>query len=199
MIDIENLDDEQKSILQTFAKNVDDCTAMERADHELLKWLVARNFDLKEAEKMFRLSYTWRQANQVDDILKWTPPEVFEKYYSMGSSGYDKHGCAGNFPVFSQLEIGIDSCRHHLRITNFSSLPFIHCHYSGLKVKQLKSQEEDYFPEKIQCCLHFSLDLRLRSNGYERDYEIRFQKGLLAFRHLLCGEDQNYAYQTRWC
>lgn len=105
MIDIENLDDEQKSILQTFAKNVDDCTAMERADHELLKWLVARNFDLKEAEKMFRLSYTWRQANQVDDILKWTPPEVFEKYYSMGSSGYDKHGCAVWICAYGQMDM----------------------------------------------------------------------------------------------
>ena len=70
----------------------------------------------------------------MEDILKWTPPEVLEKYYCMGSSGYDKLGCVGKFPAFSQLEIGIDSCRHHLRIINFSS-----CHLSTAIIRGWKS------------------------------------------------------------
>lgn len=42
----------------------------------------------------------WRQINQVDDILeRWNPPEVLEKYYSMGTTGFDKYGCPSKFSI----------------------------------------------------------------------------------------------------
>jgi len=40
----------------------------------------------------------------VEDILKWTPPEVLEKYYCMGSSGYDKLGCVVWICAYGQMD-----------------------------------------------------------------------------------------------
>ena len=37
----------------------------------------------------------WRLVNDVDNIVeKWKPPEVLLKYYSIGTSGFDKFGGA---------------------------------------------------------------------------------------------------------
>lgn len=52
-------------------------------------------------------SYDWRQANQVDQILEWQPPEVLTKYYALGMSGYDKLGCPGILPFSSSLSLFI--------------------------------------------------------------------------------------------
>nr|CAH0107616.1 unnamed protein product [Daphnia galeata] len=65
-------------------------------DEYLLKWLIARDFSVTEAEKMLRASLVWRQANGIDEILKWNPPEVLLKYFSYGKVGYDKF----HSPVF---------------------------------------------------------------------------------------------------
>jgi len=105
MIGVSQLDDDQKAALETFAKNVEDCTTMERSETELLKWLVARNFDIEEAEKMFRRSWIWRQAFQVDRIVDWEPPEVLKKYYSIGKTGVDKHNCLLWIAAYGQVDM----------------------------------------------------------------------------------------------
>lgn len=46
----------------------------------------------------FWQSLEWRRLNRVNEILQtWTPPEVIEKYYSIGQTGYDKFGCPRNY------------------------------------------------------------------------------------------------------
>lgn len=37
----------------------------------------------------------WRIVHGIDELVdKWNPPEVLQKYYSIGNPGYDKFGCA---------------------------------------------------------------------------------------------------------
>jgi hypothetical protein len=40
-------------------------------------------------------SLAWREANEIENVLKWNPPEVLLKYMSYGKVGYDKFGCPG--------------------------------------------------------------------------------------------------------
>lgn len=88
------LTDEQKTILNEFREKVSDCQLVDSSDAFLLKWLIARNYKVDLADKMLRQSLEWRRLNRVNDILEtWTPPEVIEKYYSIGQCGYDKFGC----------------------------------------------------------------------------------------------------------
>ncbi|XP_046633841.1 SEC14-like protein 2 isoform X2 [Daphnia pulicaria] len=89
---LDQLDEPSKRALKEFKERVQDCTSklLDTRDEFYLKWLIARSYSVIEAEKMFRASLAWRQANGIDDILKWTPPEVLLKYFSFGKIGYDK-------------------------------------------------------------------------------------------------------------
>ncbi|CAG7730495.1 unnamed protein product, partial [Allacma fusca] len=64
-------------------------------DHELLRWIRARNHNLDQAEKMIRESIKWREANDIDNILTWNPPDRFLKELPMEFLGYDNE----NSPV----------------------------------------------------------------------------------------------------
>ncbi|EFX85375.1 hypothetical protein DAPPUDRAFT_314193 [Daphnia pulex] len=47
-----------------------------------------------EQRAVLNESLEWRRLNRVNEILQtWTPPQVIEKYYSIGQTGYDKFGC----------------------------------------------------------------------------------------------------------
>ncbi|EDO39298.1 predicted protein, partial [Nematostella vectensis] len=66
-------------------------------DYFLLKWLQATNFDVQQAEDIFRQSLWVRKKFGLDTILEdYKPPEVLEKYDPGGFFGYDKEG----FPIF---------------------------------------------------------------------------------------------------
>nr|XP_018917974.1 PREDICTED: SEC14-like protein 2 [Bemisia tabaci] len=88
-----DLEDDQRFALMKFRRNVKDiCTKPDHDDHFLLRWLKARNFDPEAAEKMLRESMKWRERWGVDDLEHWEPPEVLQKYYPSGISGFDKDG-----------------------------------------------------------------------------------------------------------
>jgi hypothetical protein len=40
-------------------------------------------------------SLKWREKWEVEKIRDWEPPEVMQKYYPSGISGYDKEGAPG--------------------------------------------------------------------------------------------------------
>ncbi|KAK4004697.1 SEC14-like protein 2 [Daphnia magna] len=81
-------------ILEQFKRNIADCQLVDDNDDYVIKWLVVRNFDLVQAEKMLRRSVEWRRANGVDEILhQWSPPLVLVKYYPMSVIGNDKFSC----------------------------------------------------------------------------------------------------------
>merc|ERR1712071_363076 len=95
-MNVSQLSERQREIFDKFLIKISDCRsdAKPQDDSTFLRWLVARNFDEDEAEKMLRNSLEWRKKNQIDDILdNWQVPEVLEKYYSMGVCGNDKYGC----------------------------------------------------------------------------------------------------------
>lgn len=81
----------------------------------------ARDFNLELAKNMLRQSVEWRQLNRVSDILNsWTPPKVFENYFSFGQCGKDKFGCPGinNLCVLLSLAIDCCYCTKHLYVSS---------------------------------------------------------------------------------
>jgi hypothetical protein len=59
-------------------------------------------------------SLKWREELEVEKLRDWEPPEVFQKYYPCGISGFDKEGSPGmrTKPVSSNTIILIT---HHLK------------------------------------------------------------------------------------
>lgn len=57
-------------------------------------------------------SLRWREKYQVDALLEWQPPEVLEKYYPSGLSGFDAEGSPGTL-LYSALPT---ACQHHADI-----------------------------------------------------------------------------------
>ncbi|GFO27392.1 sec14-like protein 2 [Plakobranchus ocellatus] len=76
-----------------FKEKVKDISKPEHDDYFFLRWLRARNFDIKKSEAMLRNHMQWRAKNKVDTILQdYKPPEVIAKYYTGGLFGQDKEG-----------------------------------------------------------------------------------------------------------
>lgn len=85
------LNNDQKTVLKQFREAVQDCKLPESDDVYLLRWLVARDFDLAKAEKMLRNSMEWRRKYKVDAVLQdYEIPEVLTKYFAAGYIGVDK-------------------------------------------------------------------------------------------------------------
>jgi len=93
-MDFTRLDPQKASILDEFRAAVKDCKlpiSPDKSDVYLLRWLIAREFDLVKSEKMLRASLAWRKLYKVDDLLKdFKPPQVFNEYFSTSFFGYDK-------------------------------------------------------------------------------------------------------------
>nr|CAH0109448.1 unnamed protein product [Daphnia galeata] len=94
-VTLDKLDEPSKRTLTEFKERIQDCMTklFDTRDEYLLKWLIARNYNLNDAEKMLRASLAWREANGIDEVSNWTPPEVLPKYFSFGKVGYDKFHC----------------------------------------------------------------------------------------------------------
>ncbi|XP_046460719.1 SEC14-like protein 2 [Daphnia pulex] len=90
-MDLNQLSDEQKTIFKQFREAIKDCKLPESDDTYLLRWLVARDFDLVKSEKMLRNSLDWRRKNKIDLLTdSYQSPEVLTKYFSSGHLGVDK-------------------------------------------------------------------------------------------------------------
>ncbi|XP_072044497.1 SEC14-like protein 2 [Amphiura filiformis] len=90
---------EHDELLRQFRVNVADILLPEHDDHYLLKWLKARKYNLKQAEKMLRDHIIFREKWKVDYLAnEWNPPEVLRLYMAGGHFGFDKDGR----PVFYQ-------------------------------------------------------------------------------------------------
>ena len=99
------IDDDQRFALMKFRRSVKDVVKPEHNDHFLLRWLRARQWDPEAAEKMLRDSLKWREKWGVDTTLPtWQPPEVLEKHFPSGSTGFDKEGS----PVIIVPFVGLD-------------------------------------------------------------------------------------------
>ncbi|KAI9561416.1 hypothetical protein GHT06_012373 [Daphnia sinensis] len=92
-MDLSQLNDDQRATLKQFREAVKDCKLPAQSDDVyLLRWLVARDFDLAKSEKMLRNSMEWRKNNRIDTIIEdFKSPEVLTKYFGVGHIGADKY------------------------------------------------------------------------------------------------------------
>nr|CAH0109545.1 unnamed protein product [Daphnia galeata] len=91
-MDLSQLDDEQKAVLKQFREATQDCKLPESDDTYLLRWLVARDFDLAKAEKMLRNSLDWRCKYKIDllQVSRYQSSELLTNYLAFGHLGVDK-------------------------------------------------------------------------------------------------------------
>lgn len=91
--DSPHLSEEQAEALSKLQDRVKNSIPEEsQQDHELLRWLVARDFNVDKAELMLKNSLEWRREWGIDSLLDWKPPEVLLKYYPVGQVGHDMAG-----------------------------------------------------------------------------------------------------------
>ncbi|CAH1802360.1 unnamed protein product, partial [Owenia fusiformis] len=89
-----DLSPKQAATLQEFKEELCDVIKPHHDDHYLLRWLRARDFDLKKSADMLRSNLKWREELGVDRIFEdFNPPEVCRIYYTGGVMGADKEGC----------------------------------------------------------------------------------------------------------
>ncbi|CAG7734384.1 unnamed protein product [Allacma fusca] len=90
-------DSKEIELISQFRQRVADLNLKGRFldDHDLLRWIRARNHNLDQAEKMIRESIKWREDNDIDNILTWNPPERFLKELPLEFLGFDNE----NSPV----------------------------------------------------------------------------------------------------
>lgn len=100
-----DLTDDQRFALMKLRRSIADVRKPHHDDHYLLRWLRARDFDPDAAEKMLRDSLQWRQRWDAENIQSWEPPEVLQKYYPSGISGFDKDGAPVVIVPFAGLDI----------------------------------------------------------------------------------------------
>lgn len=109
--------------------------------------------------------------NRVNEILQtWTPPEVIEKYYSIGQTGYDKFGCPRNYTHPHRY--------HIIMLTQFSLLSD---HFSSLDQRPRADRHSRHYAiddEKGIDALH---DLH---HGEERAQHATEPGALLESEHL---------------
>ncbi|KAJ0180732.1 hypothetical protein K1T71_004136 [Dendrolimus kikuchii] len=99
------IDDDQRFALMKFRRSVKDVMKPEHNDHFLLRWLRARQWDADAAEKMLRESLKWREKWGLDTTLhNWKAPDVLEKHFPSGSTGFDKEGS----PIIIVPFVGLD-------------------------------------------------------------------------------------------
>ncbi|RDD46460.1 SEC14-like protein 2 [Trichoplax sp. H2] len=82
-------------ILDEFKERINDLMLQDNYDNETcMKWLKCYDFDLIQAEEMFRRNVEFKQIWRLDDsILHWIPPLVLQKYFPGGwLPGVDRDG-----------------------------------------------------------------------------------------------------------
>ncbi|PVD31384.1 hypothetical protein C0Q70_06796 [Pomacea canaliculata] len=88
-----DLSPKQEAALKQIREIMKDLLTPEHDDHFVLRWLRARNFDLKKTEQMMRSDFAWRKHMGANTILDdFVVPEVLQKYYPGGICGQDKQG-----------------------------------------------------------------------------------------------------------
>ncbi|CAG7730679.1 unnamed protein product [Allacma fusca] len=100
---------EELKLLKLFKKKVDDLelTSGQSTNHDLLRWIRARNNNLEKAEEMLRKSIAWRRENDIDNILTWTAPADITSRCHVKMEGSDED----NSPILTSFLGRVDMKR----------------------------------------------------------------------------------------
>lgn len=96
------LSEDQRIILKQFRETVQDILQPRHDDYFLLRWLRARDFDIRKAEKMILESFRFRKKLNIDELVtdKYVMPEVYKNYNVSIPLGLDKEGCMVRLIMF---------------------------------------------------------------------------------------------------
>lgn len=90
---LDNLTESQRTTLKQFRLNLEDILTPDHTDYALVKYLRAKNFNLKAAEKIFKENYYNRRSFGVNTMLDtYVKPQVAREYETAGILGYAKDG-----------------------------------------------------------------------------------------------------------
>lgn len=142
-----DLSSKQESILKAFKDNCKDIAKPEWDDYYWTRWLRARNYDLKKAEKMLRNDVAWRKEWNADNILEWDPPEVLKKYYPGGYFGEDKQG----FPIWIDVLGYIDLKGMYFSATKKDIIRY-KIYYAEYLFKHLLPEQSKKHGRRIERC-----------------------------------------------
>ncbi|CAK1545137.1 unnamed protein product [Leptosia nina] len=139
---------------RNFRRSVRDVLKPEHNDQFLLRWLRARQWDPEAAEKMLRDSMIWREKWGIDTNLhSWKPPEVLEKHFPSGTTGFDKEGSPIIFVPFVGLDVW--GLLHSVSRTDLIRMILRHLeHYLALGRKQSLT----YGPAALKVTVIFDLE-----------------------------------------
>ncbi|KAI4503721.1 hypothetical protein M0802_001124 [Mischocyttarus mexicanus] len=100
-----NLLDDQRFALMKLRRIMSDSLQPHHDDYFLLRWLKAREWNVESAEKMLRNTLQWRMQWEVDKIEEYDIPEMIEKSWPHGMSGFDKEGSPVLVVPFSGFDL----------------------------------------------------------------------------------------------
>ncbi|XP_071790017.1 SEC14-like protein 2 [Asterias amurensis] len=101
-----DLSPKQEETLKLFREKVSDILPqIEDDDHNLLRWLRARSFNLEKAESMLRNHVNFCKEWNIEYIRnEWKAPEVLEKYMIGGLFGEDKEGRPVYYEAYGRID-----------------------------------------------------------------------------------------------
>ncbi|XP_065562758.1 SEC14-like protein 4 [Artemia franciscana] len=90
MEDLRQLTDDQKDILKKFSKEVEDLKLPYRNQAYIVRWLIARDFDIDKAFDMLKAHTHWRQKFGADKLTDtWIPTSIARSHIPLGFLGED--------------------------------------------------------------------------------------------------------------
>ncbi|CAG7636611.1 unnamed protein product [Allacma fusca] len=154
------LTESQLVALEQFRKKVDDVLTEEQRLSEafLLRWLIAREFDVAKAEAMIRSNVVWRKENDVEEVLRWEAPEVFRLYYTIGITGFDNENSPVVIVPFGRMDLyGIIAAGGKENFIKFTLQNLENCLFRMKGKKNPKNGKEVTRLVVIFDCENFSL------------------------------------------
>ncbi|XP_067934790.1 retinal-binding protein-like isoform X1 [Watersipora subatra] len=99
----------QLTLFQQFKDAISDVLKPDyfyHTDAQIVKFCLARKWDLKKAETMFRKACKFRETMRLDHIVEeYKEPEVVDKYLTGGIGCFDLEGCPVRIERFGCLDV----------------------------------------------------------------------------------------------
>ncbi|KAG8176995.1 hypothetical protein JTE90_006424 [Oedothorax gibbosus] len=132
---------QRAQLLKEFRRALQDVIGPEHDDQFMLKWLIARDFDLIKAEKMLRDNFVFRKKIGSDTILNkdhYQLPEVVQKYNITTSLGYDNE----NDPV-RLFCLGLGDLKGYINSLSMLDIYRIFVYFLEYDINMIKQKKKE--------------------------------------------------------